>query len=117
MSTGCRLVITIALSLAGCTGGVAPFGPPSGGRSPSGFDPCTDPQTCCPPEDLVCTGNNQAPEAVAGEDQAVDTGDVVTLEQTTDEPLFLSIDSRRIAECNLGRQGPYLATQLEKWIP
>jgi flagellar motor switch protein FliM len=43
-------------------------------------------------------------------------GDVVTLEQTTDEPLFLSIDNRLIAECHLGRQGPYLATQLEKWI-
>ncbi len=42
-------------------------------------------------------------------------GDVVTLEQTTDEPLLLSIDSRLIAECHLGRQGPYLATQLEKW--
>ena len=44
-------------------------------------------------------------------------GDVVTLEQTTDEPLLLSIDSRLIAECHLGRPGPYLATQLEKWIP
>ncbi len=42
-------------------------------------------------------------------------GDVVTLEQTTDEPLILSIDERRIATCHLGRQGPYLATQLEKW--
>ena len=51
----------------------------------------------------------------ASELAGLSVGDVVTLEQTTDEPLRLSIENRLIAECHLGRQGPYLATQLEKW--
>ena len=64
-------------------------------------------------EITVSTSRSAIPAAdLAG----LSVGDVVTLEQTTDEPLLLSIDDRLIAECHLGRQGPYLATQLEKWI-
>lgn len=43
-------------------------------------------------------------------------GDVVTLDQTVDQPLILSIDKHPLAECRLGRQGPYLAAQLESWL-
>jgi hypothetical protein len=54
------LLLTAALTLtvAACSGDIAPFGPNGGGGGGgTGDQPCTDYKKCCPPEDLVCDGN------------------------------------------------------------
>ncbi|PIE66147.1 MAG: hypothetical protein CSA24_00925 [Deltaproteobacteria bacterium] len=50
---------TFALLIAACNGGNIPFNPGTGTGTGTGNgdQPCTDPLTCCAPEDMVCTGN------------------------------------------------------------
>lgn len=62
---------------------------------------------------VLTTGTSQIVAAALSD---LEVGDVVTLEQTADEPLLLSLETHGLATCRLGRQGPYLAAQLEGWL-
>lgn len=62
---------------------------------------------------VLTTGTSQI---VAAALSGLEVGDVVTLDQTADEPLLLSLETHALATCRLGRQGPYLAAQLEGWL-
>ncbi|MCK5798864.1 MAG: hypothetical protein KAI47_16845 [Deltaproteobacteria bacterium] len=52
---------TFALVIAGCNGNTPEWNPGTGTGTGtgSGGEPCTDPLTCCAPEDMVCTGDGE----------------------------------------------------------